>query len=596
MSTFVPVLPANARSPMTNLRISLLCLLVSMFALTPNGALEAAPTQEIQASIQKGSVYLVENFKDVTAPGDKALVALAILKAGASPDHAIIASVIKGIQAKCAEGKYRRGPNHLYEAGVEATLLADTGGEEYLEELQVIANYILEAQMSNGGWDYPSPRNISGDTSLNHYCCLGLWAAARSGVEVPQDAWLKVIQWHVKFQNEDGGFAYTPGYKTRFESETNLSVNGVGSLHIAMMHVDEYSVPFLNPEKMRERPKEPMETPADKRKFGVLETVDLDRDAMNAMKPKVSVPPQAMASARRAFAWVARNLDVTKPDTHYGSYLHYSLERMASLADVEMIGPIAWYERGAAHLMSVQKADGSFNLGRRYLMQDTAFAVLFLTRSTGKLLRRRMGKPAIGDGLLAGGRGLPEDLNDVDFNGRNVMAKKKEEGPLGDLLASLKNPAGIDLADVQEKIVKKVQLGDRESLIGKKDDLVALVDHPDAEVRRTVLWALGRTDDLSLGRYLVNALDDPDVGVMIEARNALCWLSRKPTGFGLPIDPLADLGAGAGDQQRLDAIAAWRKRAIRDWGRWYLEVRPYSDRGDEFEAALRARLEELKLQ
>ena len=45
-----------------------------------------------------------------------------------------------------------------------------------------------------------------------------------------------------------------------------------------------------------------------------------------------------------------------------------------------------------------------------------------------------------------------------------------------------------------------------------------LIQHQNAEIRRTAAWALGRTNDLSLARYLVNALEDPDVDVNVEVR------------------------------------------------------------------------------
>ena len=79
---------------------------------------------------------------------------------------------------------------------------------------------------------------------------------------------------------------------------------------------------------------------------------------------------------------------------------------------------------------------------------------------------------------------------------------------------------------------------------------------------------------------------------MMEAHAGLCWISRRFDGFGLPVNPLDDLPEGASDEEQHTAIDGWRTRARRDWGNWYLRVRPYADRGDEFEARLRERLGE----
>jgi HEAT repeat protein len=135
-----------------------------------------------------------------------------------------------------------------------------------------------------------------------------------------------------------------------------------------------------------------------------------------------------------------------------------------------------------------------------------------------------------------------------------------------------------------------VQLGNKEDLIGQKDQLVKLIRHPHGEIRRTAAWALGRTNDLHLARYLIDALEDPDLGVMMEAHASLCWLSRRFDGYGLPVNPLDELETDASDAEKNTAIRGWRVRARREWGNWYLRVRPYSDRGDEFEAQLRQRL------
>jgi HEAT repeat protein len=162
--------------------------------------------------------------------------------------------------------------------------------------------------------------------------------------------------------------------------------------------------------------------------------------------------------------------------------------------------------------------------------------------------------------------------------------------PLDDLLSSLSKASNLDVEDVQEQLVEQVQIGDRTQLIKQKDLLVKLIQHPNAEVRRTAAWALGRANDLSLARYLVTALDDPDVDVDIEAHNALCWISRKPLGFDLQMDPLEGLPPDAGPDVKEAALKSWRTAAVKQWGTWYLKNRPYKDRGDEFEAQLREKL------
>ena len=154
----------------------------------------------------------------------------------------------------------------------------------------------------------------------------------------------------------------------------------------------------------------------------------------------------------------------------------------------------------------------------------------------------------------------------------------------------------LNSPEVQDQIVEQVQLGDRKELVKQKDLLVKLIKSKDPNVRLTAAWALGRTDDMRLAMHLINALDDSDIGVMIEARNSLCWLARRPRGFGYPEDPLAELPPDAPEAVRKETIRAWHNQVMSAWGNWYLENRPYADRGDQFEALLRRRLQELKVQ
>jgi hypothetical protein len=64
---------------------------------------------------------------------------------------------------------------------------------------------------------------------------------------------------------------------------------------------------------------------------------------------------------------------------------------------------------------------------------------------------------------------------------------------------------------------------------------------------------------------LIEALKDPDEGVVSEARQGLNLLSRKVDGFGP--------AASASPEQKEQAIARWRA--------WYEAVRPISTNADD---------------
>lgn len=140
---------------------------------------------------------------------------------------------------------------------------------------------------------------------------------------------------------------------------------------------------------------------------------------------------------------------------------------------------------------------------------------------------------------------------------------------MDELLAELENVQSQSVESAQAGLVETVLTEDPEVLIGQKDRLLKLAKDRRPEVRRTVYWALGRTSDLTVAPILIAGLEDNDLSCMIEARNALRFLSKRLNAIDLPDEPT--------DQQRAQAIAQWKK--------WYQSVRPYDERDDLVESA-----------
>lgn len=542
-----------------------------------------AENAQIQQALGRAATYLAAEIEKETDEGCRSLAGIAMIKAGVPLTNPALQNLLQVVTGRVKDGQYQATSRHIYQAGVEINLLVDADPEKYRPQIQAILDYLLAQQLPNGGWDYPTGRQGLGDTSVTQYAMLGLWAGARAGLEVPQTTWDKAINWHLERQNSDGGYCYIPGTTEGHEqggSSMNMTLGAVGSMLIGARHCFPGQADSLaqlldiKPEKKEN---------AEGNKFGVLEAVDLTAAPEAAAEGGAPGPTGTTVDLGRlkevvekGVAWISARLRTTKGDDYYSTYFYYSLERMGALADVQQIGNVRWFDDCANYLIPLQKPEGHWSMSQ-FGYRDTCFIVLFLARSTGKILKRTIPVDPLGGGLLAGGRG------NLDATG---TAQKKDLGPLDQLLAALENPTNVDLEQVQEQIVEKVQIGDRNVLIGQKDLLARYVKHPNAEVRRTAVWALGRSDDLGLARLLIDALDDVDVSVMIEARNALCWLARKPNGFGEAEDPTANLPPEATEEQKKAAIAAWHSELVRKWGTWYLKNRPYADRGDEFEAQL----------
>ncbi len=579
--------------------VSILIITLTSVLAMP-GEAKSADKAKIKAAVSKGAKYLQSNVGK-TRNGAKSLIALAMIKADVSPEDAGIQEAVNAVLAKIdPQTGYHPLANNFYETGLDAYMLVEATGDKHKDAVEKIIEYIIEEQMPAGAWDYhpEEGKESNGDTSCTHYACLGLWAAQRIGIEFDVSVWENVLRWHIKNQNKDGGYGYCPGFAHgdgKGASIINMTINAICSMQIAAMQIDE-KVILSGPEKRSSNPNVKDGDAEANKKFGVLDAVQIDSEPQEKIRLRGVVPSAAYGSTSRAIGWMQSRFFVKGPGSGVMGYYYYSIERMGALANLDTIGNRNWFDECASLILDAQNTDGSWKITKLYsgTEVDTAFCILFLTRSTGKLIKR-VDTPQFGDGLLAGGRGLPDDLTDVDFNGRSVKMKEKPTEPLDILLASLSKTGGLENLDaVQKQIVEQVQIGNREDLIGQIDQLLKLVDHPDPTIRQTVVWALGRTGDMKLTQHLIKGLSDTDLGVMIESRNALCWISRKPLGFGFPEDPLIDFSDNASAEQKSAAIAQWHKNVVLTWGDWYLKNRPFEDRGDAFEAELRRKMDKLK--
>ncbi|MCA9117427.1 MAG: HEAT repeat domain-containing protein, partial [Planctomycetaceae bacterium] len=521
---------------------------------------QAADKAEVEAAIRRGAVFLQTQAGGRDA-GYDSLAALALLKSGTGTGQQQIRSITERVLAKTASGTYRPDNLHtaIYEAGVDLMLLADSDPVAHREAIEVIATFVIASQSPLGEWNYlgTMTRN-GGDTSITSYAMLGLWAAARAGMTIPGEVWDNCATWHFRTQIADGGFTYhaTPG-NANGGSRHGTTTSGLASQLIALTYLYPGAA-----EKLAQETREKERRKTSIRRFGVLERIDLDTGnvvnggggaAAGNFNPKS--PRAALEkSVRGGIDWLTAHWATNTIPAHRLYYM-YGLERVSALAALTHYGSHDWYEEGSDHLLATQTSDGSWQ-GDTSPAVSTSFAILFLAQATAKTLNRTPRGVPVGGGLLAGGRGLPDDLNAVQVEQGNVKVRKLQ-GPLDELLAELEKSSDGKVSAAQAAIVEQVQLEDRSALIEQKVRLRRLVDDPRVEVRRTAVWALGRTADLRLKPYLIRALRDPDLSVVVEARNSLCALSRLTRGQGMPASPLAGVSEDATADERAEAIQQW---------------------------------------
>jgi len=202
-------------------------------------------------------------------------------------------------------------------------------------------------------------------------------------------------------------------------------------------------------------------------------------------------------------------------------------------------------------------------------------------RATKKLIPKRTQTPEIGAGTLAGGRGLPDDLTKVEFKDGQLKTEASNRGEFNQLMAGLST---IELPAIPEEKQPelKIDLSDRDALIGNISLLKQLSVNKSPQVRQVAAWALGKSDQIEQADLLIELLKDPDLTVAIEARLALCWIARLPNGLGHELDPTAKYAEIDLQIDMKPIIEKWQTEIHKSWKEWYLEQRPYEQR-DDFE-------------
>jgi len=537
---------------------------------------------EIQAALKRAVANLQQKV-NITDEGQSALVTMALLKAGVKPDNPEIKAGLDRILQRVSTREYKPGTHWVYEAGVSLMALANADPVKYKPQITTIAKFLIDAQQPGGYWDYINP--TSGDTSISQYAILGLWEAQRAGVQIPKKVWDKAAGWHVSRQASDGGFFYHPQPNDgtgiaqgalMVRPTHSMTAAGTASLYVTRMH--------LYPDaRDTDAPVSTSSRSGKKRgkKYGILDPADRVReesaqvaqltesdDASYKRVTRLSAIDNAISRGKN---WLANRFTV-EPKESWDIYYLYGLERLAALANAQEFGGHNWYDEGAAHLCATQDVSGGWRDG---CGNDpaTAFGVLFLTKATAKMLDRKERRPPerrYGGGLLVGGRGLPENLDSLQAD-QNGVRVRKLKGPVDELLAELENVESQKIESAQEALVDTIATQDPEALIGQTGRLLKLAGDKRPEVRRTVFWALGRTNDLRVVPTLIRGLADANLDCVVEARNGLRFISKKIDVHEPPDEPT--------DAQRQAAIALWKK--------WYLGVRPYDERDDLGEAPVK---------
>jgi len=476
-------------------------------------------------------------------------------------------------------------------------------------EVQKVADAVGGALRARG-------RAFAGDDNSNtQFGMTALWVACRNGLPA-RDAFDLVERRFVAAQNpRDGGWGYTnPGGLAGMVSGSTPAMTCAGLLGLALgsgarkatltadaakprpddrktIDDDPFSNPSVAaaPAKPAAKGKDDGRPPADLPKTVQAALVSFGQflQAAKAGGPGVGGGPGARGLGNLGGFVGAGN----------SYYLLWSMERMAVAYSLDTIGGVNWYEFGSSLLLPAQGPDGSWNDGSYGPEVNTAFAVLFLTKSnlvsdlTGKIkgtkdpgkteLRGSNGPPLLapppkdppqqgGSKPAAPSAGpaaqpatggftlppvvMPTEAAEAEKLAAAILAATDDwDQKLGQARVTKGGKWSRALATVCGKADGDKRKQARDALANRltrmtAGTLKAMLNDTDAELRRAACLAVAMKEETPLTGDVIDRLADVSDSVGRAARAALKSLSGVD--FGPP--------AGADDDAKRAATAAWR--------------------------------------
>jgi len=256
--------------------------------------------------------------------GATALAVMALLTSGVAPDDPVVRAGVDYIVSN--------SDDMVYSESLVICALELGGAEKYQKRIRSAVTRLLGSQNGGGAWTYATAANPGGafDNSNTQFAVLGLAAAERCGVTLPDGVRTRALDHWRRSQNNDGGWGYT-----KSNSTLAMTCAGIASLHLLGV---------------------PLDTHGDK--CGEYKT----------SKPVARGLERLAAQLQGGVGAVAEG---------HARYSLYALERVGMLLELKTIGGTDWYRLGAEFLLSGPAATGN--------VADDALALLFLAKGSAPI-------------------------------------------------------------------------------------------------------------------------------------------------------------------------------------------------------------------
>lgn len=532
-------------------------------ALWPNVSFAYSPEHpDVQRMVDKGIAFLHSSDKEHShhTEGSRMLLAYATYKVNHDPSDPLVQEGVAAALAYINKQTQAKSVDHYmsYAGAFAMLLLIDVDPTGHESAIKRMANYYLRLQKPHGGFGYPN--GPEGDNSQNQYAVLSMWSLRKAGFEVPPEAMERLALYLVQTQDPSGMWGYFGilggnGLVRQEKTRLSLTSAGAGSLLIAG--------DFFNFYKNAARRKK---TGDDDDGLPTAVHIHDEKSELEAAALKTSRLKDAMiqTSVGRTLNFYQKTpFRLSNFPKQLGFYFYalYAHERLMSFVE-SSTGSYedqpAWYDQGVEDLKRLQDPNGAWGgdvakkAGYTFHMtakENTAFAILFLIRSTKKAIVQ------LSSGTMQGGYGLPKSTKGMQTKGGQLIDAPKAGSVTG--MLDLLEQGGDEVDD--KAIYASLALSkDPQERADQLKRLKRMVKGGPYKTRRAAARMLGQSSDLDIVPTLIFALTDPDKTVQREARNGLRFVSRRFEGFGLPDDP---------NPKQVDA-------AVKAWKQWYLLSNP----------------------
>ncbi len=572
---------------------ALLTILVSLAAMTSPAGVAAQvkfhPDDEVvQTAAEKGVAAL-----EKSNPGNSghfALGALAIIETSkrysesVPRDSKTVKEAIKRILADLPKNPSKlNGPiaehNETYYPALALILLCEFDDQKYESEIKLLIDILLKRQKRTGAFSYRRDKT-EGDTSQMQYAALAMFVAEQHQFEINPQAAKAALDWLATTQQQNGAFYYKviDPSATRPRGRPKLGTRPTPSIQAAGLGTVYLLADLLQLTKRKKK------TAATAEELEVLPfppgvsiyVKPRDDGATKRRKgPRVSFDGGKLAASKR-FGNDVMDKMFKVPIDEWNYYYMYAFERYAYFREQSEGGMgnrkmNTWYDDGVRFLLDAQVKSGMFAKGRNPLATqyvNTAFAVLFLVRSSEILVRPSAGSQ------LTGGQGFEEDKELTEVNGR-IQANDTQQN-LNKMIDQLKAGSLDDsdlavLAKSMRKALNSFRDDEKNNRGNLESFLRTMISDKNYYRRLIAVRFLAGEQDLGNVPALLYALGDPDYRIAYEAHNGLRLISRKIDSIALAPIAVPPLPA---DQKVLDQVKLEYQRVKTIWTDWYLKLRP----------------------